>query len=298
MNVKRILVPVDFSEFSKKALECASRWAERFDARMTLAHVVVLHAEEFDEAEELRKLESFAEEKERERARILHEHKKLLDHPEEMIDAELLRGFSAGDALLNFMIGSDFDLVVMGNHGYTGVKKWLYGSVAEKVVRFSSIPVLTVHKDFANTKIERILIPVDFSEHSKQAINTARALAGTFGARLEFLHVVELETLPTIEHIHVYPSVSRFDDMREHILKSLVGFVGMDVDSASFVVKDGSASKEIAEHAGEVRSDLIVMSVKGQGDLEHFLIGSNAERVVCTAPCPVLTVGRGVTSSP
>jgi nucleotide-binding universal stress UspA family protein len=72
----------------------------------------------------------------------------------------------------------------------------------------------------------------------------------------------------------------------------------MGQDSASFVVRDGRASKEIVEQAEKGKIDLIIMAVKGQSNLEHVLIGSNAERVVCTAPCPVLTVGRSLTSSP
>ena len=86
MDIKRILVPVDFSDFSSKALNYASRWAEHFDARMTLMHAVVLHSEEFDEEEKLRKLEVYAEEKEKERFVMLNEHKDLLENPEEMID--------------------------------------------------------------------------------------------------------------------------------------------------------------------------------------------------------------------
>ena len=74
------------------------------------------------------------------------------------MNTALIRGISTADSILDYISDKDFDLVVMGTHGRTGLKRWMLGSVAERVVGFSPIPVLTIHKDFNKRDITKILI--------------------------------------------------------------------------------------------------------------------------------------------
>jgi len=292
MDIKRILVPVDFSEYSSKALSYASRWAEHFDARMTIMHAVVLHSEEFDEDEKLRKLEIYAEEQEKERFSMLNQHKDLLENPEEMIDSVLLRGFSAADVIVNHLREEDYDLVVLGSHGYTGLKKWVFGSVAERVLRFSPDPVLITHTDIPSTMPRKILIPIDFSDHSKHAVSLVPVLRSWFNPEFHFMHAIELGVLPAFHNVHLFSAMDEVSEITERIKSDLVDFVGISEEKAVYNVSQGIAHREIVAYAEENEIDLIVMPVRGQSALEHFIIGSNAERVSCIAPCPVLTVGR------
>jgi nucleotide-binding universal stress UspA family protein len=144
--------------------------------------------------------------------------------------------------------------------------------------------------------ITRILVPVDFSAHSDRAMRYAATLAGRVGASVELLHVVEDLTYGAFSEVYV-PNVPAL--MEEAInsavdrltpLKAEVFPHGADVET---VVSMGRPALTIVEHARAGKFDLIVMGTHGRTGLGHLLMGSVAEHVVRTAPCPVLTV-RGV----
>ena len=141
--------------------------------------------------------------------------------------------------------------------------------------------------------ITRILVPVDFSPHSERAIRYAARLAGQVGASVELLHVVEEFSYGAFSEVYV-PNMP--DLMQEMIneasaklvsLKSDMFLHGADVEAAVFVGRPSAAIVDRAQAGG---FDLIVMGTHGRTGLSHMFMGSVAERVVRTAPCPVLTV--------
>ena len=134
--------------------------------------------------------------------------------------------------------------------------------------------------------VKNILVPIDFSTASDAALMYGRALARRFGARLHVLHVVENAFLrPTVADPHAVEasalqrlSEQLTDDDRDHLRV------------AAATVKSDAPAVEIAAYAKASGIDLIVMGTHGRSGVSHLLIGSVAERVVRTAPCPVLTV--------
>lgn len=293
MKITKILVPVDFSEFSRRALTYAIYLARESAAHITLLHAVVLHYEEADEMQHLKNFEKVVELQEKRLQAELARHHIDTDQHGIIFDSRIIRGVSAPDVILEFISQNDYDVVVMGTHGRTGVKKWLYGSVTEKVVRHSPVPVLTIHNLWKKFIIESILVPVDFSEYSKKAIEAAKELAKQFDARLTFLHVISQEVHPAY-YATSYDSLFIIDrQLRERSLRNLKEFVGSGVTDAGFEIKEGQPYKEIVGYAEEMGCDLIVMATRGLTGLEHLLIGSTSERVVRMAKCPVLTLERG-----
>ena len=206
------------------------------------------------------------------------------------VDSVLLRDVTAYESIVEHIKDNDYDLVVMGTHGRTGISRWFSGSVAGKVVRFSPIPVITVYKDLSRLQIKRILVPVDFSKHSSLAIEKAKKVAEEFAAKLSFLHVVEMESHPEFYNISSNPILQENPALEEHIMKNLLQLTGLSDDEAIFAVAEGSVNKEIKGYAEENDIDLIILPARGMNDLEHFFLGSNTEKVVSIAPCPVLTV--------
>ena len=143
--------------------------------------------------------------------------------------------------------------------------------------------------------LKRILMPTDFSDYSKEALDYAVYLAKTFGADLYLLHVYEAPLLiPSGETLNVRPEVHQwFRDLKEGASKSLdaqadkVRRFGVQVHP---ILREGHPFREILNIAGEISADLIVLGTHGRTGLPHVLLGSVAERVVRKASCPVFTV--------
>ena len=290
MAFKKLVVPVDFSEFSDEAVEYAMFIAEKSCADITLLHAVILFEEDIDEKEQLQAYEKIIQKKETERTKRLESHCRTGEIRGLRVNTALIRGISTADSILDYISDKDFDLVVMGTHGRTGLKRWMLGSVAERVVGFSPIPVLTIHKDFNKRDITKILIPIDFSEYSKIAVNRGISIAKEFNATLEFLHVVEMQTHPEFYTISSDPILQANPELEHHITENMIKLTGIPNEDATYSVKEGKVYKEIKMVAENNKIDLIVMATHGMSELEHFLIGSNSERVVRTSSCPVLTV--------
>lgn len=146
------------------------------------------------------------------------------------------------------------------------------------------------------TPITRILVPVDFSEHADRALEYALTLAKSFRAWVELLHVVEDPFAAGGWASEVY--VSDLDGLRQRALgdaskqldacRSAILGEGVPVLAT---VRMGAVAQTIVEYAKAVDAHLIVTGTHGRTGLAHLMLGSVAERVVRTAPCPVLTVG-------
>ena len=292
MQFEKILIPVDFSDFSQTAVDYGLFLAEKYCSQVTLFHAMVLFREDVNEEAHFHTLEKVAVIKEQERTELLESHRKKGEVCGVRIQSKMVRAFSAADAILDCIGDSNFDLVIMGTHGSTGLKKWMSGSVTEKVLRLSPIPVLTVHMDYQKTDIKKILVPIDFSSYSKTAVAEGITLSKVFHAGLEFMHSVEQEAHPTFHNVGLESILSENSELSEPILKNLVEFTGLSEKEAVYRITEGRAHKEIKKLAEDHDIDLIVMATRGLSQLEHFLVGSTAERVVNIAPCPVLTVAR------
>jgi nucleotide-binding universal stress UspA family protein len=143
--------------------------------------------------------------------------------------------------------------------------------------------------------LKNILVATDFGEASDAALVYGRALARTFGARLHVLHVCEnifTRGIGGESYIAVLPDLQK--DVEDAARKQLHELV-LDNDPDAPSVKPALATSNtpamsIVEYARDEQIDLIVMGTHGRGAVAHLLMGSVAERVVRTAPCPVLTV--------
>jgi len=140
----------------------------------------------------------------------------------------------------------------------------------------------------------RILVPIDFSAPSDAALEYARTVATRFGASLHLLHVAE-DPYRALYSAEVY--VPEVEGLRDEILADATSRLKNRLQSsdirelnATAEAVIGTPAGSIVEYAGAHEIDLIVMGTHGRGGMSHLLMGSVAERVVRTAPCPVLTV--------
>jgi len=140
--------------------------------------------------------------------------------------------------------------------------------------------------------LKKILVPTDFSETSKKAVQYALRFAEQFGCEISLLYVVEPPTPMIGAPIGVEPFTDKDElSMAEKDLAALaLDSRTTGAHSVSSLVRVGHAPNEITKAAKDLDADLIIISTHGYTSWQHFCIGSTTERVVRTAPCPVLVV--------
>lgn len=297
LQLRRILVPTDFSRRSERSLDLALEFADRFGAELHMLHAIVLHADDpndpahlFPDPEEIRRrLEEIAD------RRMATSLDARSDRGVTVVRARR-RGISAAPVILEHAEEIGADLIVMSTHGRRGLEHVLLGSVTEEVVRLAPCPVLTVRADAEveeTPTLESILVPVDFSEHARGALSHARELAESFGARLDVLHVFERPIHPEIYLGGMPLATPEFSAVEGSLREALDTFAreapGPAVEIAVHVT-EGRAVPGVLDFAREAGSDLIVIATHGLTGMAHVLLGSVAEKIVRRARCPVFTV--------
>ena len=293
MKFQNILVPIDFSEFSSNVLNYAIGLAEKFHSKLILLHAVVLFEDDVNEEQRLQEYEEWVRKREKNIDAHMKKNELRVNQKGISVDSVILRSISAADAILEYLNDHSCDLIIMGTHGRTGLKHIFLGSVAEKIVRLSPIPVLSVHRSVQDFRIENIIAPIDFSIYSKNAADYAISIAENFKAQVNFIHVIEKEIHPSFYASGV-ESIFQIDTgLQDRVIQNMQGFLEEQLNSdikPRFMVKEGRAHREIVEYAKEEKADLIVISTHGLTGLEYLLLGSTTEKVVRWASCPVLTL--------
>ncbi len=144
-----------------------------------------------------------------------------------------------------------------------------------------------------SVQIRKILVPIDFSDHSKNALRYAVSLASSFGAELLLVYVVEPTIYPADFSFGQVAMPSFENELRERGKEGLDELVKSHVAGkvkASAMVRTGKPFLEIIDAASEESADLIVIATHGHTGVEHILFGGTAEKVVRKAPCEVLVV--------
>ena len=286
--LKKILVPRDFSACSEEAVQYAVDLARRVGAEVHLLFVEVLYADAYTPATIQKAPEEGLME------RLLEGVQEETDAPVTVVRA-VKRDIAAAPAIVAYAEEHDIDVIVMGTHGRRGLRRLLMGSAAEEVVRAGPCPVLIARCVEAEEPPVQtaILVPVDFSRHARMALRHAKELAGLFNARLDLLHIVEEQLHPAFYNTGVFSIYDMIPNLDERAEEELEWFFreteGPDV-AATFQVRHGNAAHEIGDFAREQGHTMIVMATHGLKGMEHFLLGSVAEKVVRLAPCPVFTV--------
>jgi nucleotide-binding universal stress UspA family protein len=297
LKLNRILFPTDFSRCADQALEHAVFLAEKYNAEIHVLHAVTLFNdqpgvvnEEFEETETMiKKLEDIAEVQ---LNKVYDAHE---DDDIKIIKAQT-RGISAAPVILDYASENTIDLIVMGTHGRRGIGHFFLGSVTEEIVRMSESPVFTIREAETPTPAkakEKILVPVDFSEHSKNALANAKEIAKSYEAKIHLLHVIEETIHPAYSlsgKSSIFDIVPNIKEDCEIRLKKMIDEIISGEVKTEIDVVSGQAANEIINFSKDNSMDLIVISTHGLTGLEHLLLGSTTEKVVRMASCPVFTV--------
>ena len=299
-DIRSILVPIDFSTMSIGAIKTAVRLARRFSASIHLAHVrQVDYASGFSAPAPPLVPFSFPGYAKNGKNEIVEELNALArEYSVSSAVCHVLSGGPPFDEICLLAQKIPADLILMPTHGRTGLKKIVLGSTAERVVRHSPCPVLVARekrqsKTGPRFSVKRILVPVDFSECSREGLQYATGFAKKFGARIVLLHTTYLGYIYSSEGTALYDVRGLRHAARENAERQMRKFVRavkfgqMKYETA---ITDGSPALDICAFAKSHNVDLIITSTHGRTGLKHVLIGSVAEQVVRRASCSVLVV--------
>lgn len=291
MSFTRILCATDFSPGSRTALRVATEMAIQNDAELVIAHAwnlppAVFAGEYVFHDDVVREMAGDAQ--------------RGLD--ELVRDAAAAGAKKVSGALLNGAPWAEiesllekraFDLCVVGTHGRTGLSRILLGSVAEKVIRHSPCSVLVVRADGDVKPFMHVLVPTDFSESSRHALDLAAELVEPDGT-ITLLHVIEVPVGYSGE-ILLTGFAQDLDEEAATALQAEAARVAQKT-SAAVTVRSRigyPGVQTIAALEDDRGVDLVIMGSHGRTGIKRALLGSVAEKVARHAPCSVLVARKG-----
>jgi nucleotide-binding universal stress UspA family protein len=285
--IHSILMATDFTEASFKPARYATTLARRYGSKLYLAHIVDHAGKAHGGSHPIDEATLIAlQEGERLESRLAKERSLAdVDH------ALIVRAGDVWDELSQIISTEVIDLVVVGTHGRTGIKKLVLGSVAERIFRNSPCPVLTIGPHVRTPRDPgaeptHILVPTDFSLQSRLALQYALFIARKHQAQLTLVHILE----KAFSNAKEAPAAARSARAR---LRDFAAAEEILTSGPELVTGVGPMVDRILNIARKRRADLIVIGVSAAAGLKDHALWPNAYRIVCGAHCPVLTVRGG-----
>ena len=303
-KIDSVLVPLDFSRPSFKALEYALPLAEHFGSTLHL-----VHAFEYDypmsmlAAMPLAIPEAEIATRARRRLQVLAKKNAIPLAPE---NCHVVKG-RAYHAICHLARRLETDLIVTLTHGHTGLRHVFLGSTAERVVQHSPCGVLVVReherefvratggaaKSKGTIRLKKILVPLDFSDCSMVGLESAVRFAQIWGAQLVTFNCVPQQAFAMYGEYGGRDSTTLTNyaqkAAREQMDEVVSSLRSQDI-IVEGVVELGAPAQNICDYARAHDVDLIITSTHGSSGLVHVLLGSTAEHVVRYSHCPVLVM--------
>ena len=283
-----ILLPYDGSEGAAEVLHHASELAHWADATIQMLYVADTTRDSVTVVEG-HTVDALAQQGED----IVDEAAKTLDTLGVSYDTDVVQGNPA-PTIVEYAERYDQDLVVMPTHGREGVSRYLIGSVSEKVVRLSSVPVLTVRMQPDETlafPYENILVPTDGSSAATHAAEHTLSLAASLDATVHVLSVVDDTTLgPDVRStVSGKESEEAATDAVESVISAAESH---GVTNTVRHIEHGTPAEVILDSIESNDIHVVGMGTTGRRGTDRILLGSVAEKTVRSAPVPVVTVAK------
>ena len=280
-----ILVPLDGSDLAERALPIAETVARASGAKILLLRVVPPATPESATRGEYA---AEVEEAEKYLASVAARLTKSCGVETRLVEGDPAASIEADVA------AHRADLIAMSTHGRSGFGRWIYGSVADEVMRRAVVPVLLVpassYATWPRDRAPRILVPLDGSGRAEDALGPASELARSLGAEILLVRVVEPHPMTYGDPSAVFIDPTLEIDAARDYLKEKAeqlraqGFNVKTTDSFGFAVST------ILDVVREQGADLIAMSTHGRSGISRFLMGSAATGIVQRSTVPILIV--------
>ncbi|RNC89630.1 MAG: universal stress protein [Allomuricauda sp.] len=270
--MKSIIVPVDFSEQSKYALQVAAAVASKGNAELLVLHMLELAPAILTESGYIPEV------------KMVHLMKMVERRFNEFLNEPYLKGLKVTPIIKHYKVFSEIEevakkhdsgLVVMGSHGTDGLREIFIGSNTERVVRNSEIPVLVVKGELKDFKPERMVFACDFTPENLDVIVEAVAFAKMLGAEIEMVYI-NTPGDAFLSNDAIYKRISK----TMHLAK-----LGLEVT----IYNDYTVENGILNYAEKNAADLIGIPTHGRKGLSHIFMGSIGEDVANHSTKPVVT---------
>ncbi len=273
--MKKILVPVDFSECSEYALRVASDLARNYNAEIIALHMMGMNDNVLTNSQTKEMLEG------------IYYIKLAKKRFEEFLDKDFLKGITVTDSVYNYTEFNELnqvvkeknaDLIVMGSHGSSGLTEVFVGSNTEKVVRYSEVPVLVIKNKHDSFKIKNAVFACDFSLENVDVFNKAMKFYEILNSKVTLLYI----NVPGQN----YRNTKEMESLVKEFLQkaNATHFLNDVAYYNDYTVEDGifnfSLNNEI---------DTIALPTHGRRGLAHFFSGSISEDLVNHSDIPVIT---------
>jgi nucleotide-binding universal stress UspA family protein len=284
-----IVCAIDFSSADRAVVHWAAMIARRSGAQLWLFHAIHAPSDSLHPTTEFERGG---------RLRFLHEQRRSaidrlmacvpVPYRTEMVSGEPV------ETLARFCRQRPVGMVVAGSRGVRGLKRLMYGTVVERMVREVSCPLLVLHANAqSSVRIERIGICCDLTYRSSQLVARGVELAKTFGAHIDLLHAMAAPPPPDpeLKASAPYSQVQQImeERVKEQLLAMLPAKVGEGVEIGVHSIR-GEAMECVAEMAAELPVDLLLVGVRRHSAIGKWVVGSTTEAVLRGGFCPVLTV--------
>lgn len=288
----KIVVPLDGSPFAEHILSHLRRLATPANTELVLIQVLeawryALGSADFSMPNLLTQLRESAE-------TYLDQLRQPLEGQGYMVSTQIVMG-EAAQSILD--VAEAADLIAMTTHGRAGFVRWALGSVAERVLQRSVCPVLLVREPISATdgSLQQILVPLDGSAFAEQALPDAQALAQANGASLLLIQALQQpsagnQRLLFDSEADANALFARWRAEAEAYLMGIAANLNAKGVACTYRVIWGDPDQAILDTIEDEKIDLIVMTTHGRTGMQRWFYGSVANRVLRSAPCPLLLV--------
>lgn len=276
-EIKKILIPVDFSETSMLAFDHGVSMAKVFKADLLLVHVIEVnylhHNVFFPEAKMVNKdnIVRMAEDKINELANDIQKNRGIKSEVA-VLTGKISREIAA------LAKTSKTDLIVMGTHGVSGIEEFFVGSNAARVVMESECPVITIQAHAKRIGIKRIVLPIDNSLASRQKLHHAVVMAEHFNSEI---YIAGLLTEDEPEHTKLFNL--KIEQAKEFITRH-------NIPCFTKILKGTNLAKLIIDYTDEVDADLTIIMTEQELDSTGLFMGPIAQQIVNHSKTPVMSI--------
>lgn len=277
LQLRKILVPIDFSETGMLALEHASFMARLAKADLLLLHVLPVQEYHFEIPEPVMRIENH-DEVNRIVEQKLNETVERVHNTYGCVAKSLSARGKVSHEIMEVAQDEKVDLIVMGTHGASGFEEFFLGSNAHKVVTVAPCPVITVQTHAKKLGFSNIVLPIDRTMHSREKVEVAITFANLFASKIHIVGLLEELDSHEEDKLNIV-----LDQVQNAITKHELPFTRK-------IVKGSNLANEALKYGAAVNADLIVIMTEHESAMNGIFLGNRAKQIVNHSKIPVLSI--------